>query len=344
MNRILLIQLRQLGDIILTTPAIRAVRQCYPNAQIDFLAHRMGKLILANNPDLDYLWTYHESESWMQQLRMLKALKHQQYDCVIDFMYNPRSALMAWWTKAPKRVAFDSRRRWAYTDLVPRATEPEYIVREKFRLLKLLGIPPGSDQLILPWFEKDAAIVEKFAQQESSFADSELRVVISATHRREVRQWPVERYAQIADRLQSEWGAAVIWIWGPGEEAFVDSGMSFCSRPMLRAPATSFPELAALIANCDLFVGNSNGPSHVAVSADTCSLQLHGPTSARAWCPMNERHMAIQANRMEDITVDEVWRKLRSLKPEVEKKSQSRRSIGVRMNWKQSHESLPSQR
>ncbi|MFW7380436.1 MAG: glycosyltransferase family 9 protein [Oligoflexus sp.] len=341
MNRILLIQLRQLGDILLTTPAIRAVRRAYPHAQLDFLTHRMGKMILANNPDLNHLWTYHEDESWLQQGRLMQALKRQRYDCIIDFMYNPRSALMAWWTKAPQRIAFESRRSWAYTDVVSSPTTTEYIVREKFHLLKFLGIPPVEERLILPWHEKDSTIVGKFAKKEPAFGESKCRVIISATHRREIRQWPVERYAQIADRLQNEWGAAVTWIWGPGEEKIVESGMSFCSRPMLKAPATSFGELAALIANSDLFLGNSNGPSHVAVSADTCSLQLHGPTLAKAWCPLNERHMAIQAKRMEDITVDEVWRKLRSLKPEVEKKSKSRRSIGVRMNWKQTHEPIP---
>jgi len=340
-NRILLIQLRQLGDILLTSPAIRAVRKAYPDAQLDFLTHRMGKLILANNPDLDNLWTYHERESWLQQGRLLRSLKRQRYDCVVDFMYNPRSALMTWWTKAPQRIAFDSRRRWAYTHLIPSDDSSDYIVRQKFRLLQVLGIHGGQERLILPWFEKDAAIVDKFSRQEASFAESRCRVIISATHRREVRQWPVERYAQIADRLQSEWGATVIWIWGPDEEPFVESGMSFCSRPMLKAPATSFGELAALIANSDLFVGNSNGPSHVAISTDTCSLQLHGPTLAKAWCPVNERHLAIQATRMADITVDEVWRKLGSLKAEIEKKSNSRRSIGVRMNWKQTHESIP---
>jgi ADP-heptose:LPS heptosyltransferase len=334
-DRILLIQLRQLGDILLTTPAIRAVRRAFPRARIDFLTHNMGRLILARNPDLNQLWTYSEKDSLWRQLTLLRQLSQAGYQLTIDFMYNPRSALMAWSTRAPRRLAFESRRHWAYTDLVTPPAETDYIVREKLHLLAAMGIQGAGERLQLPWFEADAQLIINWAKSHPEFAEAPIRVAVSATHRREERQWPVEWYAQIADRLQQEWGACIVWIWGPGEEEFVDSAMSFCSRSMLKAPATSFAELAALLGNCDLFVGNSNGPSHVAVANDTCSLQLHGPTLAKAWCPMNERHMAIQARSMEDITVEQVWVKLRSLRPEVEKKSKARRAIGVRMNWQQ---------
>jgi ADP-heptose:LPS heptosyltransferase len=92
-------------------------------------------------------------------------------------------------------------------------------------------------------------------------------------------------------------------------------------------------ELAAFIANCDLFVGNSNGPSHVATSTEIPSLQLHGPTYAKSWSPLNERHQAVQKAQMEDIDVESVWHALGQLRPVVEKRVQYRLQNGVRIEW-----------
>src|SRR5690606_32279301 len=110
------------------------------------------------------------------------------------------------------------------------------------------------------------------------FKDAPYRVALSPTHRRAVRRWPLASYAALADRLVNEWGAAVVWLWGPGEEAEIDAAMALTQAPTIKAPKTSFREMAALLGNMHLFVGNSNGPSHVAVADGICSLQLHGHT------------------------------------------------------------------
>jgi ADP-heptose:LPS heptosyltransferase len=78
----------------------------------------------------------------------------------------------------------------------------------------------------------------------------------------------------------------------------------------IKSPKTTFRELAALIGESHLFIGNSNGPSHVAVAMDTPSIQLHGPTSAVSWCPMTERHRAVQGRDMASIALVEVQQKI----------------------------------
>ena len=108
-------------------------------------------------------------------------------------------------------------------------------------------------------------------------------------------------------------------------------------------PKTSFRELAAVMANADLFIGSSNGPSHVAVAVDTPSLQLHGPTQARAWCPMSDRHRGMQSRlhiqdpqaSMAAISLDDVWNELSIFRPFLEKNIQAERKKGVRISWDQ---------
>ncbi len=85
------------------------------------------------------------------------------------------------------------------------------------------------------------------------------------------------------------------------------------------APETKLSELGDLIARCQLFIGNSNGPSHIAVAVDTPSLQLHGPTNALAWCPDTDRHTYIQSRtwKMADISLSEVLEKVAALSAQI---------------------------
>ncbi len=332
-KRILLIQLRQLGDILLTTPALRAIRQAEPNAQIDFLSHQMGRLILADNPDIDEHLVYTDADSFRQHAALIKRLRSASYDLVFDFMYNPRSALLAWMTRAKSRIAFDSRRNLAYTTIVPKLAKSDYIVREKFALLRAVGMQAKDERLILPWSPSDAQVVQKLAISEPSFQSAKLRVVLSPTHRRQERRWPLQRYAALADFLVNSFGACVVWLWGPGEEAVIDQCQSLCQSSTLKAPPTSFKEMAALLANVDLFIGNSNGPSHVAVSTQIHSLQLHGPTLALTWCPNSDSHQSIQAASMDALSLTEVTDRLETMRASLEKFHAARSQKGVRMSW-----------
>jgi ADP-heptose:LPS heptosyltransferase len=210
-----------------------------------------------------------------------------------------------------------------------------YIVREKFDLLRRLGIPAREEALVLPWGEEHLgparAMTNPDAPEWSAFASSSARVILSPTHRRPARRWPEASWAALADRLTREWNAAVVWLWGPGEEAETRRVMALCRERTFQALPTKFREMAALVAQADLFVANSNGPSHVAVAVKTPSLQLHGPTKAISWCPLTTLHRAVQSTqdgRMEGISLDDVWRQLEIMRPEIADHAARRRSSG----------------
>lgn len=335
MRQILLIQLRQLGDILLTTPCIREIKRELPRATVTFLSHKMGKLILENNPYLDEFYTYDPTVSWLEEWRLMQHLRHKKYDLVIDFMNNPRSALYTMMTRSTLRYAFRSKRFLAYTQMIPRGNGQEYIVRDKFRLLESAGFQPKDVSLTLPWFERHAGPLMHVLGENLEFRKSPLRVVMSPTHRREARRWPLESYARLAEMLTRQWNAHVTWIWGPGEEDVARTVAAMCQVPTLIAPPTNFRECAAYIANSDLMIANSNGPSHVAVATDICTLQLHGPTAAQAWCPLTKKHEAVQSPSaaMADISVDRVWEKLQSMKLIIEAQAAKRQAQGVRYKW-----------
>lgn len=142
-------------------------------------------------------------------------------------------------------------------------------------------------------------------------------------------------YAALADRFLSLPDTAVLWIWGPGEEAEIDEVIALTKGQSIKAPPTKFRELAALLAQCELFVGNSNGPSHAAVSVNMATLQLHGLTQARAWSPLNDAHHALQAQGgdLTQLSVDRVWSEYLQMAPLLEKKADARQLHGVKHSY-----------
>ncbi|MCX6119353.1 MAG: glycosyltransferase family 9 protein [Proteobacteria bacterium] len=330
--KILLIQLRQLGDILLTTPAIRSVRKRHPECTLHVLTHSMGKLILADNPFLDEHIVL-PSKGLSENLNFLRRLRKERYDICVDFMCNPRSSFLSIVTQAPRRIGFETRRSLAYTECVPRLSGSDYIAIEKFRILKDLTTTEQDIRLDLPFAKKDSEIGRKFVHDLVSETGSTFVVCLSPTHRRDDRKWPPGHWVTMADHLALSFNAIVVWLWGPGELEEVKALQERTKLKTYLAPKTSFRELAGLIAQCQLFIGNSNGPSHVSVAVNTPSIQLHGPTDAPSWCPNTPRHRFIQSpSRQMDMDVSTVINMVEKVRSETPFESASRFQIFESLN------------
>jgi ADP-heptose:LPS heptosyltransferase len=271
----------------------------------------------------------------VETLRFIQSLRKTKYDVALDFMGTPRSAAIARLARAKRRIGFSTGRGGLYTDAVARDGVPDYIVREKFRLLRPLGINASDVRLCLPWSESDAGVARMFLCEQSDLTASRRRVMLSPTHRRRERKWSAERWGELARWLQQEESASVLWAWGPGESDEIDQIMRLAGGAGTKIPKTTFKELAALIASCDLFIANSNGPSHLAVAVNTPSLQLHGPTSAVSWCPMTSHHRAIQRPTMDQITVGDVRELVQSMWPQVDHGAATLRGHGAITNFQE---------
>lgn len=341
---VVVMQLRQLGDILLTTPVIRAIKDFWPECRLVFVGHKMSKLVLSDNPYIDDFVLYAEGDSVISYVKMIRKLRGFNADLLIDFMNNPRSAFLSRVSGAKYKVSYSTKRKFLYDQTFVVDDKSAYISSTKLRLLENVGVVFSDIRLDFVFAPIDTQVFRSFSEKHLP-KDSEVsaKVVISATHRRENRRWPVERYAKISDHLVEHWQAEVIWVWGPGEKEFVEHGVSLCQKKAHLGPQTNFKELGAFFKNCDLFIGNSNGPSHVAVAAGICSLQLHGHTNALSWCPKGNKHHYLQSSdygkqgaTLGPISVDMVKAKLSDMKTHVyeyrNKKSkllESQRDSGV---------------
>jgi heptosyltransferase-3 len=302
-KRILVIMLRRIGDVLLTTPAVRALRKRFPKAEIDFLVESPAHEMLAGNNDLTRVLIYDGHGPlkylyWLLQVRML------HYDWVIDYMGNPRTAMLTFASGAavkagPGHVSH----RWAYNHLLKESSTPHYSAEEKIRTLASLGIDADSSDH-LPSVAGDAES-EEFANK----ALARMRIPrgsiigIVPASRRITRQWPAHKYAELGRRLRDSLGAHLIIFWGPGERELAEEVRNGIGTQAFLGPETkSLRHLAALIGRCRLVVTNCNGPRHIAVARSVPTVTVHGSSDPVLWNPPgNENHTTIRHEKLDCI-------------------------------------------
>ena len=148
--RILLIRLREIGDVVFTTPAIKAVRTRFPDAHLAYVVEPVAEAIVANNPHLDRVIVAPRRRGiggLRADIALGTRLRSERFDIAIDFHGGPRASLLAWLSRARMRLGYEVvGRSWMYSHRVPRARglRPRHSVENQWDLLAPLGIPDAS--------------------------------------------------------------------------------------------------------------------------------------------------------------------------------------------------------
>jgi ADP-heptose:LPS heptosyltransferase len=283
-----------MGDVLLCTPAVRAVRGAYPGPRLEFLTDALGADVLTGNPHLDEVLTWRPG--LRAELRLARELRRRRYALSVDFHSVPRSARLTLAAGAPRRLGVRGRgpRNLAYTDLVPKQGREVYVAAQKLGVLAPLGIAPGGRDLSLQitFGEEERARAGAFWQRHA--LEGERVVAVSAVALQAYKQWGAERWARVADGLAAA-GCRVLLTRGPGEEEqlrAVTRAMRGAAPPAA-APAT-LRELAAIYERCALWVGNDGGPKHVAVAAGTPTLTVIRSGLGRTWTEVEAGHRFVE--------------------------------------------------
>jgi len=302
---ILVIRHRAGGDLLLTTPALRALRAGVPNARIDVLAASGMAEILSGNPDVDRVLPFHR-RSLRSEVLLYARMARGGYDAVLDLVSNPRTAFLTRLSRARVRIGYDiPGRRGAYTVRVPR--EPigadgrpviRYAPEAALDLVRAAGIEPRGLGLTLRISDEARAAMDRwFASPEACRNESMPIVACLPTGSWPAKTWAAERFAEAMDALADK--ATILWIWGPGERAAVESARAAMRAPSLLAPATGWQELGALLERCAVLVSNDSGPKHVAVALGVPTVTIFGPTHPGTWHPPSGPHRALVADGLD---------------------------------------------
>lgn len=285
-RRILVVQLRRLGDVVLTTALLPDLHRAFPDAAVDFLVGDGAAPLLDHHPHIDERLLYdrgHPTRTW-------RAVRARRYDWVIDPQSSPRTAPLALLSGAPVRSGFDVRGwGWVYTHRLPRAGRPtEYVARERQRLLESLGVAVQRPVTHLALLDRERAEGAQHLRSHGVDASRPLVAMVLSSAERS-REWPPEHFAALSERLAPEAVQTVIFAM-PGDEDRIARAQT--RGPALRViPAPGLRAFMGMLANCDVLVSGSTGPAHIATAIGVARITIHGPDVPEAWIPAGDPHV-----------------------------------------------------
>ena len=284
-QHILLTQLRRIGDVLMTTPALAALRQAYPEAWITYLTEPPSDQVFRNNPNVNEVIPFPARGSVWAKYRILRQLRARRFDLHVDFHGQPRSALMARFVGARRRIGFNFKgRAWAYTDRVERAPVP-YSAAHKAHLLSPLGITVADPLPQVFPGQAERAHAQRILEG-LGVGERDLLVALVPVSRQPYKVWPEAHWAHLADLLIECYDARVLLMHGPGERHFCDTVRGEMRHTALpEIPVPDLLEMAALLERAHLFLGNDGGPRHFAIAMGTPTLAPFGKVRAQGWSP-----------------------------------------------------------
>lgn len=295
-QKILCIALKQIGDVLMTTPAVRHLKEKFPHSEIHFLTQPPADQIFRYNPYVNKLIKMPAKPSFKEGLELLKRLRREQYDIVFDFLGLPKTAVIAKLTGAQKRVGFNLRgRSLFYSDALSAPSEMHYSAQQRSSLLSAIGITENKAKLDFYISDKEREVAARILESVGVVTSKPL-ITVSPVSRREYKVWPEEKFAQVCDHLAEVHSAQILFIWGPGEYHFVKKVKDLMKRSSLpKYEVPSLPETVALFEKADLHIGNDNGPMHFAIAAGIPTVAVFGKPLSRNWTPPNSTcHLAAE--------------------------------------------------
>ncbi len=299
-KRILVVRVDLLGDVVLSTPAVRALRRAYPHAKIDMLVQGSYAGILEGDPDINHVhaWNPHiwrdprnwiALSTWTQTLGALRRLRIPRYDLAIS-VSGDIGSIVTRLTGARRRVGYGREAyRWFMTDPVPggRYLERAHETRYVLRLAAAAGATPqpGDERPRLVVSPEATARMRAILDAARASKGASARPIIAlhaGARNGQAKRWPARHWATLARRLASDLGALVVLTGAPNEESLARDIECMAGAPLLNlCGKTSLPELKALLAQTDLVISGDSGPMHIACAVGAPVIALHGPTDPK---------------------------------------------------------------
>ncbi len=289
-RRVLVVRLRSIGDTVLTTPALFALRRFLPHTQIDILLEDWVAPVLDGSDLVDRVIAI-PRHSKTARARLARELRASRYDVVYNLHGGTTATLLTRATGAKHRVGFaDYQYARLHTDAAPSALEiwqrPSlHSVEQQLALIGWTGVPvTDRPRTTLAVTENSLrSLSEKLRAAGLQDEDKSLSVV-HPTAAFDTKQWATENFARVAEELRAR-GLTTIAITAPNEKQVIESLIKETSAQIIGLSDLSLPEVAALASRAQLFVGNDSGIAHIAAAAGAPCVVIFGSSNVAHWRP-----------------------------------------------------------
>jgi len=291
---ILLIRLDHLGDVLLTTPAMRSLKKRFPQVRITMVIKEWSLEAIKNNPHIDNIiicnpfWTIASKEGKKPEgicgiYHLIHLLRKEHFDLAIDFKGDVRNILITFLSGAKRRVSYGIRGGgFLLTDDIPYESEIHEIDKN-LRLLNRLGINAQDDEMELYFNEEDMARVEQIFEQKGIDLSSQT-IALHYGGASQFKCWDMDKFITLAERITENNSANVLFFGGPYEREALQLSEKI-EKGIFLMPDLTVCQMAAALKRCALLVCNDSGPMHMGFAVGTPTVAIFGPTFPNRFGP-----------------------------------------------------------
>ncbi len=297
-KNILLIRLRRIGDIVLTTPAVSALRQRFPQSHISYVVEEPYKELMEGNPDINEVIVLPVKLGMKDFFRLTASIRSRKFDILVDFHGGPRAFMISLFVKAKVKIGYRLKYKHIFYDIkLPRKPAVGYFhsVESHYNLVSVLGIPTENiPRLYLPPALKGEKNRVKKLLKEKKLDRSKF-VILHICAGNIFRQWGERNLRKLIHLLSSHPKTKIVLI---GSKKDIPIGKKLVSKD--REFVFSFVgklnlrELRELISCSSLFIGPDSGPMHIAASTSTPIVAYFGPALPASFKPWKAKSIILE--------------------------------------------------
>jgi len=341
MKKILVVNVNWLGDVVFSTPALRALRKANEQAHIACLVISRCKEVLKNNPHLDEIIIYDENgkhRSLPAKLRFIRYLRSRKFDQVYTLHQSLKRAMIGFLAGIPSRIGYDTKGRgFLLTKAIPAPDFPMHKVDYFLNMLEASGIKNDGRECEFFISEEDENNAESILRK-NGLEEGKPYVVLNPGGNWIMKRWPAEYFSQLGGLLLENTPMKVVIAGAKKDKKLADkiaSGMEH--EPVVITGATTLHELSAIMRKAVCVVSADSGPMHIAVSSGANTIAVFGPTSPELTGPIAKAKIIIlkkdvgcevpcyrpdcRDNRcMQEVSAQEVYEQILKIYREVKKR------------------------
>ena len=284
-NRLLIVRLGSLGDIVHALPVAAALRRALPNARLDWVVDERHRELLDLVPVVDrrLVWRTHSAPAWRSAPGLIAELRRARYDAVLDLQGLIKSAVLARAAGGRRTIGFprthlrEGAASVFYSEMA-RPPDVVHVVALNLSLASALGVKPDIWEFPLQ-VDPGAATAADEVCQRLGLPDGGRYAVVNPGAAWPNKRWPPERFGAIAQRLRVRHDLPVAVVWGPGEEALAAAVAGASAGAAAVAGRTTLAGLVAVLRDAALLVSGDTGPLHLAAAVSTPIVGIYGPTN-----------------------------------------------------------------
>ncbi len=297
-KKILIIKLRGIGDVVLSTIVLDNLKIDFPDSVIDYLTDPPSKAGLEGLESVNQVITF--PRKFVDRFKLINQIRKQKYDLVLDFYSNPTTAQITFLSGAKYRCGFPYRgRRYAYNLSGPSERGRFHSAKLHLEFLRLIGLSHEKENLYSHISDDDKIFAENWIERNIPVNTSFFG--ISPSGGWQSKKCDPDILANFGAEIIKKYPIKALILWGPSDHDDAVEIKKLLGDSAFIAPSTTVRQMAALISNCKFIVANDSGPMHISTAVGTPTLSIHGPTDPALQGPFGDKHEWINLAELDCI-------------------------------------------